>query len=326
MSETNSHPGIFTKVFAIVYVSLLLILTGLMIFSFVIGPYIVFNNPLDSLGAGEFVGPFVIYFFGLPLFIVPIDITIGTSFIGLWTIYLVLFVVVFRGPRLSFFKAIKKIVYNGRIISSDNNLVTMVSSFSALTFVLVTIEYIQSSLGIRTGNTPEIDYLAKFTLITYAPLAEEIGFRVGLVGLVALYLSLGSKPGVNALKTLWHPQKYLRIIFSTNGNYKRNIKLIWAMVIISSLLFGMAHLYGGAWEIGKVSLASFAGIILGITYVRNGLPAAILLHWSFNYFTTSYEYFEKGFEIAFISDFMYTVILLSGIITSVLIVKRRLRR
>ncbi len=66
-----------------------------------------------------------------------------------------------------------------------------------------------------------------------------------------------------------------------------------SVTAFSGLFFGAAHLfYGSTWEIGKVPSASIAGILLGLIYFKQGFPAAVMLHWAFNFFPSAYVYFS----------------------------------
>jgi membrane protease YdiL (CAAX protease family) len=63
--------------------------------------------------------------------------------------------------------------------------------------------------------------------------------------------------------------------------------LEWALIIVSSIMFGAAHfLAGSGWDIGKVSTAALAGFVFAIMYVSYGAYADILLHWYFDYYFT----------------------------------------
>jgi hypothetical protein len=65
-------------------------------------------------------------------------------------------------------------------------------------------------------------------------------------------------------------------------------------------MFGFAHiLYGGGWEIGKVSTACLAGFVFAIMYVSYGAYADILLHWFFNYYFTVLDMGSTAYGAAF---------------------------
>ena len=65
-------------------------------------------------------------------------------------------------------------------------------------------------------------------------------------------------------------------------------------------------MYGGEWQLGKITTASLAGITLGIIYIKFGLFSAILIHWLFNYYTTIYIRIDEiigSINILYIMDF-----------------------
>jgi membrane protease YdiL (CAAX protease family) len=74
---------------------------------------------------------------------------------------------------------------------------------------------------------------------------------------------------------------------TANGFFRGISPLEWALIILTSVVFGLAHyLLGGGWQVGKVSTAFLSGLVLGIMFVAYGAYAAILLHWFFNYYFT----------------------------------------
>ncbi len=64
----------------------------------------------------------------------------------------------------------------------------------------------------------------------------------------------------------------------------------WIALLCTSIVFGLVHyLFSGGWGVGKVTSASMAGLVLGLTYLVYGFQAPILLHWFFNYYFTAFE-------------------------------------
>jgi len=67
-------------------------------------------------------------------------------------------------------------------------------------------------------------------------------------------------------------------------------RLEWVTLFFTSGAFGAAHyLYGGGWEIGKISTAMLSGLALGYVYLRYGAYAPVLLHWFFNYYFGAFD-------------------------------------
>src|SRR5947199_10870031 len=58
--------------------------------------------------------------------------------------------------------------------------------------------------------------------------------------------------------------------------------LEWIFIVVSSVLFGLAHVESGGgtnWGVGKVVTAAISGFVIAIAFVACGAYAAILLHW-----------------------------------------------
>jgi hypothetical protein len=146
------------------------------------------------------------------------------------------------------------------------------------------LEFIQQSLGVSTGSVETDNHLIQFFNLTAAPVREEIGFRVVLIGIPAYFMFAIRRSAANFLRTLWNP-----------GNYSHGGKSVYMLITVSAVLFGLAHIFfGGGWSYGKLAQAMIGGWILGWLYYKYGLHAAILLHWSTNYFIFSYGYFGSS--------------------------------
>ncbi len=300
------------------YLSYVTILTaaaviGLMFLSFPIGAFAFYDGRLGS--SHSEVVEFPAFLFGLPIGLVR-GISLGDAFGALWVLYLVLFVIALNGPLSSVTEMIRGTKNHARSISR-NEAVSIVVAFSSVYLLSTLIELVQQSYGVRSGSLPETNPLVAFVTVSLAPLTEEIGFRVSTVGFFA-FAVVSSRAGLRmGMRALWHPQKYLRPL--SKGGWQ-NVRTLYSIAVVSGLFFGFAHLlYGGGWEIGKVSTASLAGITLGVMYIRFGIPAAILMHWSFNYFRSAYFYFgdiSSGFNLTSVVDI---VVLIAGV-TSVLLI------
>lgn len=314
----SEQTGAFAYALLIGYSATVLIVAGLMFSSFILGPLSIFFGSPEAVGVGRMVGPLPIFFFGIQLFVLPPSIPLVDAFLGLWIVLLIFYVLGVLSPT-SIFRVMGRIDVRGGKALLENTLLVVIASFSALIVSLEGIEFVQTSVGIPTGDPAIGDPFLKITLLSYAAIAEELGFRVGIIGVIALSLLVSFRAGPRSLMVLWHPNKYLRR-FLNDIQYRYASKVTWIMVIISAILFGGGHvLYGSGWEIGKVSLATLSGLVLGWIYVRSGLVGAVLLHWSFNYFIASYRNFADAFASDFIFQFMYTIILLSGVFTLVLV-------
>lgn len=147
---------------------------------------------------------------------------------------------------------------------------------------------IEAAFGISIGGTTiETDiqqhpYLMYVQLI-YAPFAEELGFRIIPLGLLTVYLVI--KAGSTRKQALYS--------FLVPGLVRRKygIRLTTAdyvFVIATSLLFGYAHVFFGAWDPGKMVSTALVGAILAFGYLKFGLFVDIPIHWFFNGFSSVY--------------------------------------
>ena len=166
----------------------------------------------------------------------------------------------------------------------------VVMSIGFLTFGASMIDLAVSSTGTPIGG-PSGDPLALLVGLTYSPLVEEVGFRVILIGTVALVLSL-RRPLKAALASLWRPSKAMEGLAVGSG---ASI-IIWAAMGFSAFTFGACHVAcgGSTWDIGKFPEAAFGGLVLGYLYVRYGFHAAVLAHWGVNFFGSVYAFFGQA--------------------------------
>ncbi|MGI0017070.1 MAG: CPBP family intramembrane glutamic endopeptidase [Nitrosotalea sp.] len=274
------------KTLFIPYSGLLSVIFGVMILSFPIGAYVMYNSdigkdinyqyPIDGLGL----------FLGGIGYKVPISFEMGDAFIIAWAIFLILFSVSYFGPDDSLLKTLSNMMSNRLKDLRGNALVNMMAWFSILVLFSVIIETIQQSFGIKIESPASNNDLIRFFQLGTSPLTEETGFRVLLIGIPLFLMFSHSTSWKVFFRSLWRPSKYLDI-----SSYKRPMVLI----ITIGLLFGVAHIISGTpWSPGKVTQATVAGIIIGWVYVRYGFAPAVLIHWATNYFLFSYLYFISG--------------------------------
>lgn len=298
----------------------------LMLLSFIIGAYIIFFTNEGILASKKLINTPYILIAGLPIPI-PIPITIGTLFTFSWIIYLILFIIALKEPH-NFIGVLKVIRKEGLKAILDNTIFTVASIFTILVITTLIIQYLQESSGIPTGSMPEVEPILMFVSISIAPLIEEIGFRLSLIGFLATYLAFMARKSMYSFYALWHPKNCLKKVIG--NNLSKEMRMLNIMIILSSVFFGVAHItYGAGWGIGKVTQATLAGIALGWLYLHYGFPATVLLHWSFNYFTSSYYYFNKIAHITHLTDLTSISIIFTGVlgyfVIIILIIERRLR-
>ena len=271
------------RVLAIPYSALASVIFGMMIISFPIGAYVVFNSNLGKEINFQYPLDGIDIFLGGIGFKLPIHFEIGDGFIVMWCIYLVLFVISLAGPQRSLLKALSLVMTEGWQNIKNNALLSMITWFSILIVFSLIIDFIQHSFGINIESPASQNRLIQFFQISTSPLSEEVGFRVLLIGL-PLYAIFSHKTSLkHFFKSLWHPSKNLEVT-----NYKK----VLALIITVAIFFGVAHIISGTpWSTGKFAQATVAGIIIGWVYFRYGFAPAILIHWATNYFIFSYAYF-----------------------------------
>lgn len=279
------------------------------------------NYTISTQGSG------IAVFVTLYTFVLPVNFNLGQLFMVLWTIYLILFGMALNGPIRNIIGSVRKASSIGVEALTGNSMLATVLVFPVILWGTVAISLIQQASGIATGSLPSIDPLLEFVELAIAPLREEIGFRVIPIGLVALLVLISRGRWRDGLLALWHPSRYLK----KNDNpvlYKKHLYLMYAMIALSSVLFGLAHfLLGAGWGPGKIASAAVAGIALGGLYYLYGLPSAVLLHWSIDYFLTIF-----GFNNKILIDMgnfvsLYTIALaVIGVAVLITLLIRKLRK
>ncbi len=170
-----------------------------------------------------------------------------------------------------------------REVDGDRPITKMFLLGTASLVAILIIEAIQSRFGIETGMLEvDSDYVF-FLSAMQAPIAEEIGFRLMIIGLISLLLTNPNDGWETLTGAFLHP-------YSVHKG-KREIKILYTIAVLQAVLFGMAHLLaGGGWDVGKVSTASIAGIYLGYLFIKYGLTTAILGHAFYNVYLLSMGY------------------------------------
>lgn len=249
-----------------------------------IGNTINFQYPLDGLNL----------FLGGLGYKLPVSFEIGDGFIIAWIIYVVLFSISFLGPQGTFMKTLSRIMSEGQKTCHENSLVNMISWFTILILFSVLIDFVQQSVGVKIELPQTQNALIRFFQLAVAPLTEESGFRILLIGIPLFMIYSDGASWKLFFKSLWRPSHYLRIT-----NYKKAMVLI----VTIGLFFGASHIISGTpWSPGKFSQATIAGIIIGWVYIRYGLAPAILIHWATNYFIFSYLFFISSLSQTPVSD------------------------
>ena len=295
MSDTNpgqpgagpKQPGIGTLVALGIFLLLLVLTIVLVVGSIPAGFYAVFGGRLSnlfdytSLGRPYFwIGPVVEFS--------PVAVSLGLWFAGITALYSLMLVYAARqtvGPVRAMAASFRE---GFSALASSPFVVTLIA-IGFLSFTASVIDAAVSSSGVPIGNVVG-DPLQLLMGFTTSPLVEELGFRVLLIGVVALILSIG-RPWRDLLGALWRPSRAVEGLAVGGGGSL----IIWAATAFSAVTFGACHVLcgSGTWDIGKFPEAAYGGLVLGVLYVKYGLHVAVLVHWGIDYFGSAYAFFGQ---------------------------------
>ena len=240
----------------------------MMLLSFPLGTFVMFHTELgDDINFEYPLNEFEIFVAGIGVSI-PIDIEIGDAFIVLWLVYVIFFTIALLGPKDGFLKTMSSLLSHGKLKTKSNYMVAVTKWFSILILVSAIINFVQEIFGVSTVPPSAENNLIQFFYVTLAPITEEIGFRVLLIGLPLFAIYSHKSSLKHFFKSLWSPSDNLHVYDS-----RRAIILI----VVVAAFFGLSHIISGEpWSNGKFAQATASGIILGWLYFRFGLISAIL--------------------------------------------------
>ena len=310
------------QLLGIPFTALLSIIFGLLLISFPIGIYVVFESDIGDDINYDYPVTHLDIFSQTDFYQSPIDITLGDAFVILWMFYLIIFVIALLGPKQHFLKSISSLISMGKYDAKLNYMFAMTKWLSILILISAIINFIQESFGIVTTPPLGGNSLIQFFYVSLAPLLEEFVFRIILIGIPLFVLYSGRASIRYFVKCLWNPSS-LNILDS-----KKAILLI----IFVGISFGFAHIaFSDSWSEGKFAQATAGGIILGWVYLRYGIVVSLLIHWATNYFIFAYAHFISQInyvplELAFTNPLMSSlewIFLFSGILgVSILLLNR----
>ncbi|MBL7002025.1 MAG: CPBP family intramembrane metalloprotease [Nitrosopumilus sp.] len=269
------------------------VIFGLLLVSFPIGIFVVFESEIGGDINYEYPLTHLELFDGTELYQTPIDVSIGDVFVILWTFYAILFVIATSGPKYSFFKSLSSIISFGKYDVKSNYMVGITKWVSILILVSILINFVQEEFGITTLPPIVDNGLTQFFYVSLAPLIEEFGFRLILIG-IPLFVIYSHKSSVTYfIKCLWNPS-----ILNIHDSKKA-----FSLIVFVGIIFGFAHIaLGEPWSEGKFAQATASGVILGWVYLRYGFIVSLLIHWTTNYFVFSYANFISQLNFISIED------------------------
>ena len=148
------------------------------------------------------------------------------------------------------------------------------------------------------GGLSGDSYLVLLSL-ALAPLVEEVGFRLFLIGVPLFVVLMITMPQTGrALRALWRPSSAWEGVDEGTPEafaIRPTKVLVYFLVALSAIVFGLAHwLSGAGWDIGKVSEAALDGVALAYLYVRYGLHASVIFHWALDFASNGYAFYGQA--------------------------------
>ena len=246
-----------------------------------------------SMQSGAF--PVLLFLFLIVFYTPPLPI--GTVFGFIWIVYVVCFVAAWKW-RESFHSVVSK-SFSRPFRSLFGNFLFIMPLISSMVLTAAwAIISSQEFVGVPTGQAifpPEMPQQEVFLNLAYAPVIEELGFRLIPIGLfIMFYVFLYGKKSTSGgfkpfVASILYPEGAKRMVglrnVSEHGFWRGISGGEWAMVLVTSVVFAFAHIISGiGWEPGKVTSVFVQGFFFAVTYLVYGFEAPILLHWFFNYY------------------------------------------
>ncbi|EIJ66111.1 CAAX amino terminal protease family protein [Candidatus Nitrosopumilus salaria BD31] len=281
------------QLIGIPFTAFLSVIFGLLLVSFPIGIYVVFESDIGDDINFEYPLTHLELFKNTDFYQSPTDVSIGDVFVVLWVFYIVIFVIALLGPRHGFLKSMSSIISFGKYDDISNYMIGVTKWLSILVLASILINFIQEQFEIDIVPPLANNDLIQFFYVSLAPILEEFGFRLLLLG-IPLFIFYSHKFSLKYfLRCLWAPN----ILDIHNG------KKALFLIVFVGVLFGFAHIaFGESWSEGKFAQASISGIILGWVYLRYGFVASLLIHWATNYFIFAYATFLSQLNLISIED------------------------
>lgn len=289
MANPPPGPSLGRSAFVVLFTALLIFTAVLLVLSIPAGIYAVYSGTLSqTLTAGSL---YPLYYLVGPLVEPGPNVGLGGAF-GVLTFVFAAFIVYALLQRESVTGAVRGSFARGVGALASSPFIAAIIAVGVLSFGGTLIDEAVAAAGVPIGGlNPSVDPLYALMGLTYAPLVEEVGFRVVLIGVVALILSIG-RPLKVALASLWRPSRAIEGMALGSGASV----IIWAATGFSAVTFGACHVTcGPTWDIGKFPDAVFGGLVLGYLYVKYGLHVAVLAHWGLDFGGSAYSFFGQAY-------------------------------
>lgn len=221
----------------------------------------------------DIVAPEIMDGWSYPLFVVvPVIITFaslsGPALLAYYIFLIVAILVSCSWIILSGFRDFKKELTMTAETRKHSAIFATVGLFFATLFFSVLVALVANP---STDEIPEPGTLAEslFTLAN-ASVWEELIVRVLMIGLPMILVDFARRRKLEKWRS-----------YILGGKFSTGIPEV-ALVLISSAIFGIAHFSSG-WGLWKVLPATVGGVAFGYLFLRYGLAASIMMHFSTDY-------------------------------------------
>jgi len=253
---------------------------------------------------------------------INIILIISLAFMGLYSIALVSHILDFFAVIIFYIPPVVIIVMHPVLAGFINGLLVAVIILSIIATIDLSIENIDNSrlyVGeflaltymvtiiasyILPPSPPRIDIRIVPSVIVWAPIYEEMFFRV-LIIIIPLTIASRDRG------LLIHGKETIE-------------RKDYALIAISSLLFGLGHIYGG---IGLLLIATLVGMFLGYLCLRYGILSSICMHFLLNATTASWivaRTYHHATVLMFLNYALYMLILTASILTVIHVIRLHL--
>lgn len=268
--------------------------------SLLLGLYLFFFTPEGSQLSQESLRSLQLYLIFWRSVPVPGPLNIGGVISSLLMVYGLCFGIAWVGSAEPFVPAMKKACSQSPKSLIRNFLAAMPIISAASLLLTLSIVAIQDWVGVETGEIIFVDPYVALLSLAYAPITEEIGFRLIPLGTTAALSLLWRTRNREASRRELLKAIPLSILHPSAAKRRLGVggigKAEWTMLLTSSLAFGLSHIMGSVgWEAGKVTSSTLVGMIFGLSHLHYGIHAPLLIHWFFNY----YLYIGEGFYPAY---------------------------
>ncbi len=299
--------------FSLVLSSMVVFMVATYFLALVLGMALIFFAPGGVAVSQGFLDKAPLVLFMLFPFNLRLGTSLGVLFTFLLLIYLMCLLAAWLGPVKSFPSAVRDGFHDpiGRLFGNCLYSTPLIASM--LFLAAFAIQSFQDGLGIPTGHISFSDPFKGLIDLAYASVAEEIGYRISPIGVLLLaYVFWIGRTRVAEMP--WHDRVklvFLAFLFPSGAKDLLGLKTVsksgirngvstpeWAMLVVTSLQFGLAHfLSGTGWKLGKIASASFLGFGMGLSYLIYGAHAPVLIHLFFNYYLTAYNIAAETYPI-----------------------------